>query len=366
MLENKEQFYLYDRWFYLLKENDEKIEYTSGIKDSLTGIIIEYYKETKEVNILYLQDKVLISKLSITDISSNKMKIHYQDQEAQQIIINNHTYVNLLIEFFTTIENQKLGKKKVKINKKKKMNKICYFEPNFPIDKEIDLKSIDIESDVFSYFLGLITHLKGNIDKIEKCVSLEPSIIDEKENIVTNLNIPNEIEIYDRVYSFVKNRDNVLYYINEQDGIHELELGLDYCGLQNILLSTKEDESSKKSKYYIKFINNEIGGITVKFANHKKSTMIITASNGTNSYDDAKFKVVTAFDKDNKKALNNIEISVGNEEYILTHHPYISHAFIDEYGNDYRISSSDFSRLEAISDFGPNIFNYVKTLLIKK
>lgn len=371
MLENKNRFYLYDRWFYLLKETEEKLTYTSVVKDSSSGILIEIEKETNDMSILYFEQKVLIAKLDITDTNSKNIKLHYQDQEPQQIIINDNVYVNLLLELYTNIENDKLNSKKmVIINRMRKFDKekrMCYCEPTFPIDKEVDLKTLDIESDVFNYFLELIDYIKSYIKSIDKITKEEEKVVEPLplKTSINKLVIPEELYIYDRNYKFVGKDEKTIYYENHEDCINNLELKLDpnkYLSSINFIF---EEKGIKNSKMIFQIIRNELNGVTIKFYNHKKSQLRVSGKEYKN-YDNAKFINVITYDEKRVKTFSNLEIKADQEEYNLTQHPYFTNTYIDEYGNEYRISSQDFAKLDNMTSYAPGIFTGIEEQLIKK
>ena len=127
MIENRNQFYLYDRWFYYLKETDDKICYTSKPNNPQSGIMIEKYKNIKNIEILYLKNKKMISRLSISDITKKNIDIVYKDQEAQTISVHDNIHTNLLVELKTSIID---GRRNIEADKIKFMrsDSLCIFE----------------------------------------------------------------------------------------------------------------------------------------------------------------------------------------------------------------------------------------------
>ena len=64
--------------------------------------------------------------------------------------------------------------------------------------------------------------------------------------------------------------------------------------------------------------------------------------------------------------MNTLDIATEKGEYSLTSHPYFSTCYIDEYGKDYRIASSEFSKLDGMTAFSSGIFNNIENVLTKK
>lgn len=363
---DKKRFYLYDRWFYLLQETEDKLKYTSVIKETSNGIKIEIDKNTKMVDILYFQSNKLLAKLSVTDITDKNIHFHYEDKEPQEIMINDNIYVNLLVELFAdaNIKNNKSNSKEViKITRKKKLNKMCYREPDFPLDKEIDINNIKIKSDILAYYLGVIESLNRYIPKLEVCLenTNEEKIVSINHPI-KNLVIPDSIYLYDRNYKFVNREENIIHYINKEDGITNLEIKLDPNDYYLSSVSFIMSEEKKNSKNVLEILPNDIGGITVKFNNEKKKKLRISYQD----YENATFNYTMIYDKDDKKVSNLVEILSDNEKLSLTYHPIFTNVYVDCEGNEYRISNQDFARLSGIASFGPGIFKGIEKKLTKE
>ena len=369
MKKQLKRFYMYDRWFEFEKETEDKYIYTSAKRKKGSIIHLEAFKDNKNIDILYLKDKVMIAKLSLENIDTDNIHIHYQEQEPQLITINDNIYVNLILELFTDIEKGRLvSDKVVKVNKKKKLNKMCYLEPDFPINEEIDLHEIEIESDVFDYFLNLIEYIKGYIKSLEFLMEHEDKKINPTRfiNKKYKLNIAEELYIYDRSYTFVSKDDRTLFYENHEEGITNLEIKIDpnkYLTSINFIMENHSGITDNKDVFQI--IRNELNGVTVRYLNRKKSNLRITGDE-FKDYDSAKFRGISVYDSEANKVFDNIEIRAQNDEYVLSSHPVLSNVYIDEYGKTYRVNGQDFSKLDAMSDFAPGIFENVEKTLLKK
>ena len=369
MVEKTNRFYLYDRWFNFIKETDDKIVYSSNKKKKGNSINVEIDKETSDMSILYLSDKKMLAKLDITDIDTDSINFHYQEQEPQLITINDNVYVNLILELTTSIDRTKfISEKIVRVNKKKKLNKMCYLEPDFPINEDINLKDVDIDSDMFSYFLNLIDYIKGYVRSLETLMEKDKktSTIAKLKQEEKNLVIAEELFIYDRNYNLVARDDRTLYYENHQDGITNLEIKMDPNKyLTSINFVIENETPFRTGKNLLQIIRNDLGGVTVRFTNRKKSSLRISGDT-FKDYDDAKFKYETVYDQESNVVYNNVEVVADNDEYSLTYHPSLSNIFIDENGNAYRINGQDFCLLDSISSFAPGIFENVEKTLTKK
>lgn len=368
MLEKQRKFYLYDRWFYFKKEKEDKITYQSSAKKKTNYIEIVIDKNTNDTDILYIADNKLIAKLEITEFNSNNIRFHYQEQEPQYVEINDELYANLLIELFTSSNEKLFNKKTVKITKKRKKNDIVYREPeDFKLDKEISYNKLKIKSKVLDYFINIIDYIKNTNDLIDVTdfISSE-DIVKETFDIkkVKNLEIPNELYVYDRNYTFVGRDEQTIYYENEQTSINKLEIKIDpnnYISAVNLRIKNKTGD--KNTKYVFQIIRNELNGITVRFGN-KNGHLRITSAD-PKDYDNATFRSTTIYGMDNKKISHRLDIKAGKDEYELTAHPYFSNSYVDCDGIEYRVASQDYARLDGMAHYAPGIFNNIEKTLIK-
>ena len=175
MKEDRNKFYLYDRWFYIIKEDDEKIYYSSNPEDQLNGITIELEKQTKCMNILYFEDNELKNKMTVSDITKDEIILNYKDQEPQEIKINNNLYVNLLLDATIKIASgRRTPDDKIIVTRKRTLHKMCYCEPDFPTDEEIPLSAIVVDSKILDYSLELSTFIVQFSSKMKKIMDEKP------------------------------------------------------------------------------------------------------------------------------------------------------------------------------------------------
>lgn len=365
MVENKKKIYFCDRWYYLVNETEDKLTYTTNQKNKMEGNLLEINKNSKQIQIIYLQKNKAVAKLEISN-NDNNINLHYMEYECNEIEVNNEIYTNLLIELFATRKKHNYkGDFKIKFSKKKKLNKMCYRTPDFPIDNEIDLNSVKIDIKRIEEFKDLTTWLPNNIDKVLNNVfSSEQDIEKEEIKEIVRLEIPQELEIYDRVYNFIKQNDNKLIYENTEDDIINLEIKVDTINfvLQNVELITKAKNQTKNIKNSIQIFPNLENGITAKYVTSKKTNINLSGK----IIEDAKIDSEVIFDKNYEKVSSNISIKAGKTQYDLIEHPYIKKNYVDNEGNIYHIGCSEFARFQGISSFASRIYKRIEKNIFKE
>ena len=105
-MESRNSFYLYDRWFFLVKEQPTKLIYSTIPENVLNGITLELDKEKKNITLLCFENTKMITKITTSSLEDKYMSFKYKEKEAQQIEINDNIYVNLIIEASMKILNQ--------------------------------------------------------------------------------------------------------------------------------------------------------------------------------------------------------------------------------------------------------------------
>lgn len=366
MVENKKRFYLCDRWYYLINETDNKLVYTTNLKNKMDGNLLEISKENHQIQIIYLSKNKAIAKLEINNVDSQNIDFHYIEYECNQIDVNDEIYTNLLIELFASRKKfDSKGNVEILFTKKKKLNKMCYRTPDFPIDKKTDVKSIKIDLKKITEFQELTTYIPNNINKILGKIFSDEQI-NENEDIkeISRLVIPQELEIYDRVYSFVEKTDNKLLYTNDEDDIINLEIKVDTINfiLQDITLVTKAKNQNKAAKNLIKIFPNLENGITAKYYTNKKSNINM----GGKIIEDAKIDSEVIFDGNEQKISHTLSIKAGKQQFELTRHPHLMNNYVDNEGNIYHIGCSDFARFQGISGFACKIYKRIENSIFKE
>ena len=189
MLENRNKFFLHDRWFYFKKEIDGLRTYTTMVDDPKNGLILIYDRESNEVEIVAIKDEEFIAKLYISDITKSEISFHYKENTPQNIYIEDDLYVNLLLEAFVETKHGRIDKESlIRISKKKNLDKIVYLTPPLPLDEDIYLDKYKIESEMLSYFLELINSFNIFIKLLEK------ETIIQKEPVLPNIKIESNEE----------------------------------------------------------------------------------------------------------------------------------------------------------------------------
>lgn len=364
MVEDKYKFYFIDRWFYLIKETDDLLRYSSNPSKSDNGIILE--KNGCNLDLFYFDKNELVSKIYISNIEDDEIFIHYKDLVPQQTEINGEIYVNLLLNAFTMYKNGRKRKMdKFYVTKKKNLKKLCYREPDFLLDTTLEQCDFNVKSPSFDYYLMFIDNFGLYIDKLKQCFTREKSeSCIELENKVKNLKLPDEIYLFDREYTLDKSKDDVILYTNEDDEITELMLRYDYVlnRLNGIDISFK-NSSNKKSRCEFKVTRNEYKGMDITFHNITKSSMHINQE----TIDGILYDMYAKFDESNSAIEESLQLIIGKKRIVLYPHPTFTNMYVDNEGNDYRVANSDFARLRNMYKFSNNVLgNLEKKLTLEK
>ena len=359
-MESRNKFYLYDRWFYLVKETSGKLIYSSIPSNILNGITIELDKKTYELSVLCFKDGKMVTKVRTSSLKDSKIKYHYKEKEPQQIVVNDNVYVNIFLEANIDYQNVKsIQKGKLILRKKNIMKKLCYRKPDFPLDCEIGINNLDIESYYLEYFKNICEFISINKNKF---ISYIESVPKKKEVIdipqVNSINIPNEIYYYDRNYTLSKQDANTACYINTDDEYCELEVKFDhiYNNITDIFLRYKESKNMRIPNYELRIVPNSLNGITTTFKSNRLSNIKLSEK----LLEDALFDSTIVFDEDNKIMSFNTKITAKKEVYNLTISPVFSTMYSDEYGNEYRLIDRYYCNLLGIAKLSPMGYSCIK------
>lgn len=358
MVENKKRIFLYDKWYYLINETEDKLSYSTKPKNKLDGDLLEFNKKTHEVQIIYFSNGKTLGKLEISSIDNPDMTFHYTQYECHDLIIDKELYTNLLMELFMKSEKGNIDRNpQVIFTKKKKLNKMCYREPKIPLDKKIDLESANLESKMIDNLVEFIPMFPRYREKFIFEEEKE-TVVNKELNHVISLVIPQDLEVYDRIYHLIESNESKYIYENREDGVNHLEVKIDPISLvlSNINLQIKDNKNNKTDKSVIQIIPNKENGITARYTNRKNLKINL---NGT-KLEKVKIHAEVIYDSNSRKIGNNIEIEAGKEAYQLNGHPIYKTEYIDSEGNVYRINNGDFARFQGLSNFACGIFKYVE------
>ena len=378
MLENRSKFFLHDRWFYYKKEIDGLRTYTTMVEDPNNGLILIYDNDSNEVEIIAIKDGDFMAKLYISDITKPELSFHYKESTPQNIYIEDDLYVNLLLEAFIETKYGRIDKESIiRISRKKNLDKIVYLTPPLPLDKDIYLDKYKIKSEMLDYFLGLIDSFNIFIKLLEKDKAskkeLEPDlsklkiesneeevVIRPLEEFITNLEIPEELYIYDRKYQFVNKDLSHINYLNTQGGENSLRINLD-PNTSIVTGMTLESKNEKDEKYLFTAMYGE-NNILVTFGTNQKVPLQLTYTEKINTH----ITFEGTYDKKAKPLDVLVKIEKNNQLIQLKPHPYFSGVYVDQSGNEYRLNSQDFSRFSGIASFSPYILDHIEKTLTKK
>ena len=367
MLENKDKFFLYDRWFYFKKEKDSKLTYTSMLNDQNNGLILIYDSLTNEIEIISLKDDEFMAKLHISDITQKDIRYHYKESTPQNIYIEDDLYVNLLLEAFVETKQGRIDKESIiRVSKKKNLDKIVYCTPNIPLDEDLYLEKYKIESNMLNYFLELIDSFSIYVSRLKEKKAKEkptPSLLETKyeQPTISNLEKQETLYIYDRRYAFVDRKQSNLNYINKNDGEHRLRIRLD-PNLYFLTGFSIESINEKNHKYILSALYGENDRVIATFGSEGRVPFRISYNEEINTY----VVFEGTYDKNAKNIDTQLKLEKASTLIILKPHPFFSGVYTDQNGNEYRFCNQDFSRLTGIADASPNILNYIKKELTKK
>lgn len=370
MIENRNQFYLYDRWYYLTNETEDKLSYSSNPEDRRNGNILEVDKTKNKISIIYLSNNKTLGKLEMTQLESLKIKLNYSQYECKELAINDDIYNNLLFEL-VTITNPKHTEEKIEIvfKKKKKLNKICYREPKFPMNRKINLN--ELETDIYETYLfkQMVDHSNIIMPKIIKLINepieeeKQPDIKIEDSNLdrVKNLKVPEDIHVYDRKYHLVKTENDIIYYESTGCEISNLEIKVDTNNMNILGIELKmKDIEEEKHKYTIQIYKDKENNIAARYCNRKKTNVYLNHE----KLEQARIHSEIAFDANNHNVVNKIKIDSQNKHYNLVAHP--SSGYIDKEGNQYKVYCNDYVEFQSMGPFIGGIYKHVENSIFKE
>ena len=362
MVENQKKFYLYDRWFAYQNQIGERLVYTSIPNVFSAHMRIEINKKTNAITIFYLCGKKVIEKIEISDIEKPVIELYYIQEQCNTMEIDGNEYDNLSIELFTSIINNSVSREyQIKFIKKNKKSKSLWVAPSIPLNEKINISDLGFESEKVMKFINFSTALPIYIEKLRKIMSTVNN--QEKSYIpktVTEIVLPQELDVYDRTYHLVSATENKLVLINTEDGIRNLEIKYNPFELKvsSISLRIKEQNAGKG---IIRIVPNKINGITARYCNKKKGQTRI----GSKNLKTAKIHSDMIFNSDNKKVETNILICSKGKQIELLEHPYIKNNYTDGAGNLEIVSNSGYNIFYGIAAYAPGIFHYIEDKIFK-
>ena len=366
MREDINKFFLHDRWFYFKKETANKRTYTTMIDDPNNGLILIIDKNTNEVEIISLKDQEFIAKLYVSDITKKDISFHYKESTPQNIYIEDDLYVNLLLEAFVETKYGRIDKQSViRISKKKNLDKILYSIPPLPLDEDIYLDKYKIKSDMLDYFLGLIDSFSIYSKKLEQTNKQEAKQEEEPKDLeegqISRLVIPQELQIYDRKYTFLKKDYGSVTYVNNQGEQSNIRVRIDPNFL-NVLGMTLDFTNDKNQSFIFSALYNENNDVMVNFSSNNKIPIRLNYTDSINSH----IVFEGTFDKKAKPQDVIIKLEKNSTLLTLTPHPIFSNVYVDQNGNEYRLGNQDLSKLMGMAWFSTYILDNLSKSLVKK
>lgn len=365
MVESKEKFYLYDRWYKRQSETEEKIIYVSIPENISSGIRMEINKKENKITVFSLEEKKVLNRIEISDIKSSNIELHYIDEICHDIELENNTYKNLFIEFFAIVENDIARDYQVRFLSKNKKNNLDGIS-NL-LNKKIDMGDMNIESQKADYFIEFVKNFiffkKKLIDIIE--LSSVAKLNGQKDsNQVTKkkLLVPQSLEIYDRVYQLIQTNGNKIILENTEDDIRTLRIKYDPTA-QLITSVCLRIDDYEKQEGVLQIIPNDLNGITARYYIVKKTNIRV----GAEELKAKKIRGLVIFDSSNQKISNSIRIITESKKIELVEHPYLANNYTNGMGNLLTIGNRTYKKFFGIASYAAPIFrNIDKKVFVKK
>ena len=372
MVENKMQFYLHDRWYYLTNETDDKFVYSSNPQDKENRNILEIDKNTYKLSIVYLSKKKALGKLEMSQLENSSVRLHYTQYETKEVIVNDELYANLLFELFAVIDKRSIIEKaEIKFAKKKKLNNICYREPKIPINKRLNINELDLDIAEVDFFQEIANYPNVIMAKIKRIASEKTMVKethpaeDPKDNKtkIVNLEVPQKLHVYDRIYHLVEVDDKIIHYENDNCEISNLDIKIDDSNTQilEIILRVTEKEN-ELPRHIIKIFPNKQNGITARYIMPQKAKISLNDI----TLEKAKVCSEVVFDSSRENIKSGIEIDSRKRHYKLVSHPVRIGYYLDALGNSYKVYNNDYIEFQLMIPYIYNIYNYIEKNLLKE
>lgn len=376
MVENNEKIFLCNRWFYLVKETEDTLFYSTNKNQNQVAeksVNLEVKKESNEIKIIYLKKRKTLGVIKTSDVTSYPINFHYSQCECEEIVVNGSNHTNLLIELFASIDGVhpiRDNGYEISFHKKKKMNNLCYQQPNFELDTILNIKHITIDSktvkefqETVSTFDRAVTKIKNlilNTNQKEEAPSVASELTKESVEDVKKLEVPQELMVYDRVYHLANIKDSSYIFENTEDGIYNLEIRIDsdHLKLTDVRFKIKKDKGSDGVvRIYPNDQNEIITSLTQR--NIKEVTI-----NHEVLYK-ASIKSLVVYNDLGDKISNEINIQSENGNYHLERHPHFCNFYVDGNGTLYSIGNSDYYEYLSICSSSYAIFHSIEKKLMK-
>ena len=375
-MESRERIFLCGRWFFLIKETEDKLTYSTSHKNQSNNMLLEeeqnvlekhmllqVNKETLELNILCFEDDKMITKITINDLDKNTVLFHYKEKEPQLIKINNNIYANLILEANLAYKDlRSLDDIEIIVSRKRIMKKMCYLTPDFPTDKVLTPKDIEVESDYFTFLKNLSEFIYVKKNRIIQLLDNKNDFTCKETTIpnkIKKLKIEENIFFYNRNYTLVNQDKDTLYYKNNDDEETDLLVRFNaiYNNITDLYLSYKD-----KMNYKLHVNKNSEGRFMIRFGNYENEQFNLSDNR---QYDDFLYQAELIIDNEDHIQSFITKMSEKNRQYILMPVPNFSNTYVDELGVEHRIVNRNFCRLLGMAKFSGRAFTHVEKVLTK-
>lgn len=368
------KFCFCDRWYYFNKVENNILFYETKKGDYVNNSLFQFNIDDKTITLITIKNKHTIDKLEISDITMNNIVYNYTQFIPDEIEVNDNIYVNVLLNFRAEIEGFRLISEEVKFVPVKRMKKMCYCEPVFPLNTYVDARLYDINSDKYNKFQKMYWNCSSSYSFIkEKLLNNNEDDVEVIGDFDLNrnsiLDVPKEIYIYSANYVLYSDDVDTYYYIEDKMDYSKDDKNntLKFLTIKVDLYSgkTKMIEIKNGSLSLIQIYRNEKNNnnVTFRYVNKKKLDVNI---NGI-LYEKCKIHMDADYDENNKINEYSINIvSKGTSGLNLKAHPIYVNTYLDDEGNEYHLGNGNFALDQFMVYSACNIINFVDQSFFKE
>jgi len=384
MVENLETIKLMDKKFKFVQRRNEKLIYQSIDKELEEVTLLELEideneKRIKKIDIFSFQDEEVSESIHISRGIDGITEIDYFPTEEEYVSIDGDKKLYNINIFRTYSETDSSYPELYEVQLTRKGHKKHKFLTK-TTDETIYLtknnNSHEIKSQSINRLKRLTTFLTPSIIEIErslfdsnykKTIEVEPT---EEVSIEPTLDYPLSLFVYDRDYSLVGIKNDVLIYRSTEGEIQELEVYFDatktkipeirFVNYEESYIEGIRNFSKKKIVRIQTISNNKVKATLV---NRKKESMII---NG-HTLDKAILRVNAIVEETSVKTKvieENLDIRCQGVNLLLKKSPTRRINFVDENGEEYSVLTSSHVFFDMLIVYGPGLINVLEKRLI--
>lgn len=385
----KEVIEFADNEFIYFNKKGKKLVYYNMEKKTFLEI---YRKKGKleKINLLEMSEEGKVNKkIKIKFKLNGKIEVAVQRNQKENLSLNNQIYNDIYLNHISiydgdgTLLEQRLSLSSNKGCPNKSLKKILTTENQYFDNNKTKLKvsgeNIELyEKDSNRMIESLAIYLEKEnicIEKAKTIVKEDIEELDEEDKIYKNhCIIPKNLHIYDRIYEFNRQAQNVISYISTVDGIWELNIKLNHSTNSVQTLSFNINKTKK--------IATEYRGIILRKEIEKSVMIKINTVDGNlmrgsfvlNSNDNIKINGKTEsisritgradYDQEQRKLISNLDIRLKNDRLKLNS---LSTLYdFEEEDQTYHISSEEYSLFANLLTLSPYIIKNIENNIWQK